>query len=113
MLLESLLLHQTLVYFFFLPTLLFFILAHHVFRKQGYSQHWRPDSVSLPAASFLIRLTPRRTLGYGTWQSGPGEVGQGVYEALKAGYRHLVCLHLIEATVATALQYANSGSLRI
>ncbi|KAM6510629.1 mitochondrial glycerol dehydrogenase Gld1 [Fusarium solani] len=29
------------------------------------------------------------TLGYGTWQSSPGEVGQGVYEALKAGYRHL------------------------
>jgi L-glyceraldehyde reductase len=29
------------------------------------------------------------TLGYGTWQSAPGEVGTGVYEALKAGYRHL------------------------
>lgn len=29
------------------------------------------------------------TLGYGTWQSDPGVVGQGVYEALKAGYRHL------------------------
>jgi L-glyceraldehyde reductase len=29
------------------------------------------------------------TLGYGTWQSKPGEVGTGVYEALKAGYRHL------------------------
>ncbi|KAF4122978.1 L-glyceraldehyde reductase [Geosmithia morbida] len=29
------------------------------------------------------------TLGYGTWQSAPGEVGAGVYEALKAGYRHL------------------------
>ncbi|KAF7551385.1 hypothetical protein G7Z17_g5069 [Cylindrodendrum hubeiense] len=28
-------------------------------------------------------------LGYGTWQSAPGEVGTGVYEALKAGYRHL------------------------
>ncbi|KAG9259154.1 NADP-dependent oxidoreductase domain-containing protein [Emericellopsis atlantica] len=28
-------------------------------------------------------------LGYGTWQAGPGEVGQGVYEALKVGYRHL------------------------
>lgn len=28
-------------------------------------------------------------LGYGTWQSAPGEVGAGVYEALKAGYRHL------------------------
>ncbi|KAI5457038.1 NADP-dependent oxidoreductase domain-containing protein [Mariannaea sp. PMI_226] len=28
-------------------------------------------------------------LGYGTWQSKPGEVGAGVFEALKAGYRHL------------------------
>ncbi|KAK7408522.1 mitochondrial glycerol dehydrogenase Gld1 [Neonectria punicea] len=28
-------------------------------------------------------------LGYGTWQSAPGEVGTGVFEALKAGYRHL------------------------
>lgn len=29
------------------------------------------------------------TLGYGTWQAAPGEVSAGVYEALKAGYRHL------------------------
>ncbi|KAF4981280.1 hypothetical protein FZEAL_2906 [Fusarium zealandicum] len=28
-------------------------------------------------------------IGYGTWQAAPGEVGTGVYEALKAGYRHL------------------------
>jgi len=28
-------------------------------------------------------------LGFGTWQSAPGEVGTAVYEALKAGYRHL------------------------
>ena len=28
-------------------------------------------------------------LGFGTWQSSPGEVGAAVYEALKAGYRHL------------------------
>lgn len=28
-------------------------------------------------------------LGYGTWQSAPGEVSSGVFEALKAGYRHL------------------------
>ncbi|KAG6059380.1 mitochondrial glycerol dehydrogenase Gld1 [Claviceps aff. humidiphila group G2b] len=28
-------------------------------------------------------------VGYGTWQAAPGEVGNGVYEALKAGYRHL------------------------
>lgn len=28
-------------------------------------------------------------LGYGTWQATPGDVGQGVYEALRVGYRHL------------------------
>ncbi|ORY56588.1 putative aldehyde reductase [Pseudomassariella vexata] len=28
-------------------------------------------------------------LGYGTWQSAPGEVSVGIYEAVKAGYRHL------------------------
>ncbi|CAM1510842.1 Fc.00g083550.m01.CDS01 [Cosmosporella sp. VM-42] len=28
-------------------------------------------------------------IGYGTWQAAPGEVGNGVYEALKVGYRHL------------------------
>ncbi|KAJ5753333.1 uncharacterized protein N7511_007486 [Penicillium nucicola] len=28
-------------------------------------------------------------LGFGTWQSLPGQVGNAVYEALKAGYRHL------------------------
>ncbi|KAK4500824.1 hypothetical protein PRZ48_009016 [Zasmidium cellare] len=28
-------------------------------------------------------------LGFGTWQAEPGQVGAAVYEALKAGYRHL------------------------
>jgi len=31
-------------------------------------------------------------IGFGTWQSEPGQVGTAVYEALKAGYRHLVSL---------------------
>ncbi|KAJ6164038.1 hypothetical protein N7470_002710 [Penicillium chermesinum] len=32
---------------------------------------------------------PIPQLGFGTWQSAPGQVGEAVYEALKAGYRHL------------------------
>ena len=30
-------------------------------------------------------------VGLGTWQAAPGEVGNAVVEALKAGYRHLDC----------------------
>ena len=49
----------------------------------------------LPKDSHHLLLTDTigvSTLGYGTWQSAPGEVSVGVYEALKAGYRHLVSL---------------------
>ncbi|KKZ63916.1 alcohol dehydrogenase (NADP+) [[Emmonsia] crescens] len=35
-------------------------------------------------------------LGYGTWQSAPGEVGAGVFQALKTGYRHLDLAHIYQ-----------------
>ncbi|OJD20258.1 hypothetical protein ACJ73_08408 [Blastomyces percursus] len=35
-------------------------------------------------------------LGYGTWQAAPGEVGAGVFQALKAGYRHLDLAHIYQ-----------------
>ena len=38
----------------------------------------------------LTKFPYNSQLGYGTWQAAPGEVGNGVYEALKIGYRHLV-----------------------
>ncbi|QKX61244.1 uncharacterized protein TRUGW13939_08392 [Talaromyces rugulosus] len=37
--------------------------------------------------------------GYGTWQAAPGEVGEGVYLALKAGYRHLDLAKIYENQV--------------
>lgn len=44
------------------------------------------------AENIELHLTPTFSqLGFGTWQSAPGQVGEAVYEALKAGYRHLVC----------------------
>lgn len=33
-------------------------------------------------------------IGFGTWQSAPGEVDNAVYEALKAGYRYIVTFFL-------------------
>ncbi|CAG7925603.1 unnamed protein product [Penicillium olsonii] len=41
-------------------------------------------------------------MGYGTWQSSPGEVSTGVYEALKAGYRHLDLAKIYENQVEVA-----------
>jgi hypothetical protein len=46
-------------------------------------------------ASFTDTVLCNRQLGYGTWQAAPGEVGNGVYEALKIGYRHLVSVTLL------------------
>jgi len=48
-------------------------------------------------------------LGYGTWQAAPGEVGNGVYEALKIGYKHLVSLSM-RCDSATANPSRASGS---
>lgn len=75
----------------------------HVFRNQGQAPLRPGDPVSPPpphAALLRELLSPswrqkrvktyrNRTLGYGTWQSQPGEVSVGIYEALKTGYRHL------------------------
>lgn len=41
----------------------------------------------MSCSSLLLEFS---LLGYGTWQSAPGEVGAGVFQALKTGYRHLV-----------------------
>jgi L-glyceraldehyde reductase len=34
-------------------------------------------------------LQPHSQLGFGTWQAEPGQVEAAVYEALKAGYKHI------------------------
>ncbi|KAJ5736397.1 uncharacterized protein N7483_001522 [Penicillium malachiteum] len=47
-------------------------------------------------------------LGFGTWQSAPGQVGEAVYEALKAGYRHLdfATIYQNQREVATGIKRA-------
>lgn len=47
------------------------------------------QDITLQTLGAYIDLLLHRTLGYGTWQSAPGEVSTGIYEALKAGYKHL------------------------
>lgn len=73
---------------------------NHVARKEGHSQLWSPDPVSSCPPS--LNSYPQKScqsvysssihsqLGFGTWQAKPGEVEEAVFEALKAGYRHLV-----------------------
>lgn len=47
-------------------------------------------------------------LGFGTWQSAPGQVGEAVLEALKTGYRHLDLATIYENQheVATGIKRA-------
>jgi hypothetical protein len=71
---------------------------HHVAWSKSRPQHWAQNPVSdghCGTASFRMYANDRiaySQLGYGTWQSAPGEVALGIFEALKVGYRHLVCL---------------------
>lgn len=89
--------HTTLYLYFHFQIL---HISQNVFRQDRHAQHGRQDPVCLhapfawhvarPEELFANVLLYDRQLGYGTWQAGPGEVGNGVYEALKIGYRHLV-----------------------
>ncbi|KAL2849598.1 NADP-dependent oxidoreductase domain-containing protein [Aspergillus pseudoustus] len=47
-------------------------------------------------------------LGFGTWQSAPGQVGEAVYQALKVGYRHLdlATIYQNQREVAEGIQRA-------
>ncbi|RMZ68783.1 hypothetical protein GMOD_00002631 [Pyrenophora seminiperda CCB06] len=52
-------------------------------------------------------------LGFGTWQAEPGQVGEAVLEALKAGYRHLDLAKVYgnQKEIAQALKKAFGGEV--
>ncbi|KAH6867807.1 NADP-dependent oxidoreductase domain-containing protein [Thelonectria olida] len=63
---------------------------------------------TLPASGIYVNdRIAYSQLGYGTWQSSPGEVASGIFEALRVGYRHLVCFtYGNQLEVAQGLQKA-------
>ncbi|KAI3985024.1 hypothetical protein MKX01_004792 [Papaver californicum] len=44
------------------------------------------------------------SVGLGTWKAPPGEVGQAVISAVKAGYRHIDCARVYETKKRVALK---------
>lgn len=76
----------------------------------------QPSHDTLPSAAGQIVLNsgcniPR--IGLGTWKSEKGQVRSAVYEAVKAGYRHVDCAAIYENEheVGSALQQAFSEKL--
>merc|ERR1712070_587224 len=65
-------------------------------------------TLSMASAFTLSSGHAMPMLGYGTFRAGPGEVHTALYEAIKAGYRHLDLAHVYgnEKEVGRALKQA-------